>query len=116
MIGNNVECGVAATNAAQVVLAPSSVGPRPNLEVDMLRGRISLPYVRAVVSGNRAVRPLAVLLAVCCCLSAAIGQWPEMTTEPAPSRSIDDGFLPLSQARGGAYAGTVKGFLSAYGG
>ncbi|MBM3331852.1 YncE family protein, partial [candidate division WOR-3 bacterium] len=35
--------------------------------------------VRTTSSHNWAVRPLAVLLAVCCCLSAAGGQWLETT-------------------------------------
>ncbi len=63
----------------------------------MLRDRISLPYVRTATSANRVVRPLAMLVAICCCLSAASGQWPETMTEPvAASRP---GFDPQDVVR-----------------
>ena len=45
----------------------------------MSPGRLSRPHGRAVTTGHRAGRPLAVLLAVCCCLSAAHSQWLEKT-------------------------------------
>jgi YVTN family beta-propeller protein len=37
------------------------------------------PYNRSTLSHNRAACPVAVLLAVCCCLSAAHSQWLEKT-------------------------------------
>ena len=68
----------------------------------MLRDRISLPYVRTDTSVNRVVRPLAVLLAICCCLSAASGQRPETTTEPvAASRPGFDPQDVVRQVRSG---------------
>ncbi|GEM_PF-245064 len=41
--------------------------------------RTAVSQVRSVKSYNLAARPLAVLLAVCCCLSAVSGQWLEKT-------------------------------------
>jgi len=41
--------------------------------------RTAVPFVRAVDPHNQAARPAAVLLAVCCCLSAVNGQWLEKT-------------------------------------
>jgi len=43
----------------------------------MLPYRVSGPYNRASPMNSRAVRPLAILLAVCCCLSVVSGQWLE---------------------------------------
>ena len=37
------------------------------------------PYNRSIHTHNRAVRPVAILLALCCCLSAAHSQWLEKT-------------------------------------
>jgi len=45
----------------------------------MLRYRIGGPDNRAFITTNRAVRPVAVLLAIGCCLSAVSGQWLEKT-------------------------------------
>jgi YVTN family beta-propeller protein len=41
--------------------------------------RVGRPCVRAAMPAERVVRPLAVMLAVCCCLSAASAQWVETT-------------------------------------
>jgi len=45
----------------------------------MLASRVSGPYNRAFNANIRAVRPLGIMLAVCCCLSAVSGQWLEKT-------------------------------------
>ncbi|MBN2466144.1 hypothetical protein JXD38_11040 [candidate division WOR-3 bacterium] len=41
--------------------------------------RVRCPHNRIALTHNRAACPLAVLLAVCCCLSAVSGQWLEKT-------------------------------------
>lgn len=59
--------------------------------------RASCPHGRAVTSHDRAVRPLAVLLVICCCLSAASGRSLQTTSQPvAASRP---GFDPKDVVR-----------------
>jgi hypothetical protein len=69
--------------------------------------RVSGLHSRAMTSHNRAMKLPAVLLAVCCCLSAVSGQWEETTTQPAASPR--PGFDPkdvVRQVRSGPSAGS----------
>jgi len=49
------------------------------------------------VPGNRTVRPVAVMIVLCWCLSAVSGQWLENTTQPVPSSR--PGFDPKDLVR-----------------